>query len=311
MSTIILHHYPLSPYSEKARLAMGLKGLSWGSVEIPIWTPRPKLTPMTGGYRRTPILQVDAEFYCDTLLILSVLEKLGDSGSLYPDSQAAMARAFGWWFEKGSFMNSVCLTLGNLEGKLPQELIDERKPFFGVSIEPAELRPRRGTYLQRFNAHLAWLADLLGDGRAFILGASPSAADLSAYHPIWFARQNAGPEITDLLSFSNVVGPWYDRVSAIGHGKPVDMTPDQAIEAARSAKPRDLDDWSPEARDVGLQRGAWVSVTPDDYGNPVAGQLLAWGADEVVLRHEDPSVGSVNLHFPRVGFDVVQQQRAA
>ena len=51
MPEIILHHYPLSPYSEKVRLALGLKGVSWNSVEIPVWTPRPKLTPMTGGYR--------------------------------------------------------------------------------------------------------------------------------------------------------------------------------------------------------------------------------------------------------------------
>jgi glutathione S-transferase len=52
-------------------------------------------------------------------------------------------------------------------------------------------------------------------------------------------------------------------------------------------------------------------VTPDDYGNPVAGRLFAWSADEVVLRHEDASVGAVNLHFPRVGFDVVPAQRLA
>ena len=55
MSQVILHHYPLSPYSEKIRLALGLKGATWNSVEIPVWTPRPKLTPMTGGYRRTAI----------------------------------------------------------------------------------------------------------------------------------------------------------------------------------------------------------------------------------------------------------------
>src|SRR5262245_61925250 len=155
VSDLILHHYPLSPYSEKARLAMGLKGLSWNSVEIPVWTPRPKLTPMTGGYRRTPILQIGADFYCDTLLILAVLEKQGTAGSLYPSLQAGLTRAFGWWIEKGSFMNAVCLTLGNLGGKLPQELIDERRPFFGVSIDPADLLPKRGTYLQRFNAHIA------------------------------------------------------------------------------------------------------------------------------------------------------------
>jgi glutathione S-transferase len=311
VSAIILHHYPLSPYSEKARLAMGLKALSWNSVEIPVWTPRPKLTPMTGGYRRTPILQIGADFYCDTLLILAVLDKQGTVGSLYPTVQAGLARAFGWWIEKGSFINAVCLTLGNLGGKLPQELIDERRPFFGLSIDPADLLPKRNLYLQRFNAHLAWLADLLGDGRNFILGAEPSAADLSAYHPIWFARQNGGPEITELLSFSSVVGPWYDRVAAIGHGRPTEMTPERAIEAARLEEPRELEDWSAEAQNVGLRRGDWVNVTPDDYGNPVAGRLLALSADEVVLRHEDPSVGAVNLHFPRVGFDVVPEQRLA
>jgi glutathione S-transferase len=266
---------------------------------------------MTGGYRRTPILQIGADFYCDTLLILAVLDKQGNAGSLYPDGQAGLARAFGWWIEKGSFMNAVCLTLGNLGGKLPQELIDERRPFFGVTIDPADLLPKRGMYLQRFNAHTAWLADLLSDGRRFILGSNPSAADLSAYHPIWFARQNGGPEITELLSFSNVVGPWYDRVAAIGHGKPTEMTPEQAISAAHSATPSDLDDWSTEAQHVGLRRGDWVSVTPDDYGNPVVGRLLAWSPEEVVLRHEDPSVGAVNLHFPRVGFDVVAEQRLA
>src|SRR5258706_2134759 len=190
MSETILHHYQLSPYSEKIRLALGLKGLNWSSVEIPIWTPRPKLTPMTGGYRRTPILQIGADFYCDTLLILGVLEKRGSTGSLYPSGQEGVARAFGWWIEKGSFMNAVCLTLGNLGGKLPQELIDERRPFFNVSIDPAELLPKRATYLQRFNAHIAWLAEVLGDGRKFLLRATPTAADLSSYHPLWLAHPN-------------------------------------------------------------------------------------------------------------------------
>lgn len=311
MSALILHHYPLSPYSEKVRLAMGLKGLSWNSVEIPIWTPRPKLTPMTGGYRRTPILQIGAEFYCDTLLILSVLDKAGGSGSLYPAGQAGLARAVGWWIEKSSFMNAVCLTIGNMAGKLPQELIDERRPFFGVNLDPAELAPRRGTYLQRFNAQIAWLADLLKDGRPFILGDKPSAADLSAYHPIWFTQQNAGPEITGLLSQSSLVGPWFARVAALGHGKPAEMTADEAVEVAKLNRPRDVEDWSAEAAHCGLQRGDWVSVTPDDYGNAVVGQLIAWRDDEVVLRHEDPSVGGVNLHFPRAGFDVVPQPRKA
>lgn len=254
MSQIILHHYPLSPYSEKTRLALGLKNMSWSSVEIPVWTPRPKLTPMTGGYRRTPILQIGAEFYCDTLLILRTIEKLGTSGALYPKGQEGLAKAFGWWIEKGSFFNAVCLTLGNMPG-LPQELIDERRPLFRVNIDPNELRPKRPLYLQRFDAHLAWLAEVLADGRRFVLGAESSAADLSAYHPIWFARQNGGSEVNDLIAFASVIDPWFKRVAAIGHGKSSEMTPDRAIEVAKTNEPSDPDDWLSEAQNVNVQRG--------------------------------------------------------
>ena len=310
MPEIILHHYPLSPYSEKTRLALGLKGVTWNSVEIPVWTPRPKLTPMTGGYRRTPILQIGAEFYCDTLHILGAVEGLGSSGSLYPKGQEGLAKAMGWWIEKGSFFNAVCLTIGNMPG-LPQELIDERRPLFRVNLDPKELKSKRALYLQRVNAHAAWLAEVLSDDRKFILGAEPSAADLSAYHPLWFARQNGGTEVNELISFASVIDPWYRRVAAIGHGSYSEMTPDQAIEVARDDTPSEPSEWSPEALNVGLKRGDWVSVTPDDYGNPVYGSLLSWTNNEVILRHEDPSVGKVNLRFPRVGFDTAPAAKQA
>jgi glutathione S-transferase len=312
MPEIILHHYQLSPYSEKVRLALGLKGLSWRSVDVPVWTPRPMLTPMTGGYRRIPILQVGAEFYCDTLLILRVIEELDGSNKLYPAGQEGMVKALCWWIEKSSFMNAVCLTIGNMEGKLPNELIEERRPFFGVDLDPGVLLPKRGTFVQRVNAHMHWLGEILADDRKFIFGEKATAADLAAYHPIWFARQNGGPEIEALLPVV-AVGPWYDRVAAIGHGSVTDLTSEEAIEIAKKAQPSEPKDWSPEGEDADLKPGDWVSVTPDDYGNPVFGRLLAWKAEEVVIRHEDPSVGHVNLHFPLAGFDVrpEQQKKAA
>jgi glutathione S-transferase len=208
-------------------------------------------------------------------------------------------------------MNTVCLTIGNMGGKIPQELVDERRPLFRVNLDPQALLPKRAMYLQRVNSHLVWLAETLSDGRQFILGRDPCAADLSAYHPIWFARQNGGPEITELIGFPDIVDLWYARVAALGHGKHTDMTPDEAISVAHVNQPSEPDGWSPEAHDVGLQRGDWVSVTPDDYGNPVHGTILAWTADEIAIRHEDPSIGKVNVHFPRVGFDVAPAKRLA
>ena len=303
MSQVILHHYQLSPYSEKTRLAMGLKKVAWNSVDIPIWTPRPKLTPMTGGYRRTPIAQVGAEFYCDSLHIFQLLEQLGGAGRLYPPGQKSLAKAIGWWFEKSSFFNAVSVAMGGMEG-VPQELIDERLPLFGVNIDPEVLRPERAKYLQRVDAHLQWIDDLLSDGRNFLLGAEPSAADLSVYHPLWFVRQNGGDEVNELVNRSTAIDVWYERVAAIGHGDFIELTADQAIDAARESDPSEPDEWSREAERVGLHRGDKITVTPDDYGNPVYGTLIAWAENRVVLRHEDPSVGKVNLHFPRVGFDV-------
>jgi len=76
MSEIILHHYPPSPVSEKIRTGPGLKQLSWRSVEQSRLPDRPELFAMTGGYRRIPVMQLGADIYCDSLCILTELERL-------------------------------------------------------------------------------------------------------------------------------------------------------------------------------------------------------------------------------------------
>ena len=93
MADLILHHYDLSPFSEKVRLAFGLKGLDWRSVDIPIWPPRPDTVPLTAGYRRVPVLQVGADVYCDTLLILREIDRRFPEPSLYPDGSRALTAA--------------------------------------------------------------------------------------------------------------------------------------------------------------------------------------------------------------------------
>ena len=55
---LILHHYAMSPFAEKIRAILGYKGLSWRSVDIPVVMPKPDLTALTGGYRKTPVLQI-------------------------------------------------------------------------------------------------------------------------------------------------------------------------------------------------------------------------------------------------------------
>ena len=79
MPDIILHQYATSPFSEKIRLVLGAKGLTWNAVEIPPILPKPDLLALTGGYRRTPVMQIGADIYCDTALICDVLDRLAAS----------------------------------------------------------------------------------------------------------------------------------------------------------------------------------------------------------------------------------------
>lgn len=303
MSDIILHHYPLSPFSEKVRIALGLKGAAYKSVTIPVWMPKPDLTPLTGGYRRAPVMQVGADVYCDTLLILRVIERLHPSPSLYPGG-AGLVSALGWWAEKFTFVPSVCLTASLIGEHFPPALIEERKPFFGIDLSKEATLPRQRLDRQRLHAHLTWLAQMLRDGRAFLLGEAASAADLSAYHPIWFALKNAGAAAEAMLPMAPLRA-WYDRVAGIGHGRPEPMEAVAALEVAKNADPARLTLGDGANDPSGCSIGEHVTVTADDTGrDPVTGELVACDAEEIVVRHSDPRVGDVHLHFPRAGFDM-------
>jgi len=152
---IVLHHYPRSPYSEKVRLALGLKGFSYHSMIVPSWMPKPDLVPLTGGYRRTPVMQVGADVFCDTLAILREIERLRPAPSLFPGGSAAVATALGWGLERSLFPPAVGVTVGLHGESYPRVLIEDRLPFFGFSIEPAEVLARQALFVDRLNAQFA------------------------------------------------------------------------------------------------------------------------------------------------------------
>jgi glutathione S-transferase len=68
-NTLILHHYEMSPFSEKVRAMLGYCHLEWQSVLTTAMPPRPLLFPLAGGYRRIPVAQVGADIFCDTRII--------------------------------------------------------------------------------------------------------------------------------------------------------------------------------------------------------------------------------------------------
>jgi glutathione S-transferase len=302
MDDIVLHHYPTSTFSERVRLAFGLKQLAWRSVAIPPAMPKPDLLPLTGGYRRTPVMQIGADIYCDTQLILRKIESLHPEPSLYPDGSEGIVLALAWWADKTIFAPALGVVADTIGEKIPPAFVAERKAF-GFPLAREDVAPWIHRHLQQGAAHLVWLARMLSDGRPFLLH-RPSAADLAAYCPLWLLHHQGGPEAEAKLPLAPLRG-WFDRVAAIGHGRPTEMSASDALGVALRSQPQ-----APaiprDADPSGLKAGAAVIVTPDDTGrDPVRGTLLAADAEELVIRSSHPRVGEINIHFPRAGFDIV------
>ena len=96
-AAVILHQYDLSPFSEKIRKILGYKNAPWHAVTQSMWLPRPHLTPMTGAFRRIPVLQIGADLYCDTRLIARKLDALFPDPPLVPPGLEAASGDLAWF----------------------------------------------------------------------------------------------------------------------------------------------------------------------------------------------------------------------
>jgi glutathione S-transferase len=310
MNTPILHHYAFSTFSEKVRVALGLKGLAYGSVDIAGMPPRPLLEPLTGGYRRAPVLQIGADIYCDTHLILPTLERLfpaPDWPGLYPAEMEGVARALSFAWDRAMWIPSIGVLTHFIGEHIPPEFIKDRKEgYLYIDISKEAMAPDLPLYRQRLTAHYALLKTQLADGRAFFFGDRPSALDLTCYQTIFLLRKNCPPEVDTMLAIDGPLTAWYERITALGHGKPAAMSAEEAFAIARAARPVAVTHLRPDGDPNGLRAGMTVTVTPDDNARvPVTGTLVAASDLEVVIHRHDAQAGDLHIHFPRLGFDVL------
>ncbi|MDI2593924.1 glutathione S-transferase family protein [Pseudomonas sp. N3-W] len=306
MSHLILHNYPTSPFAEKARLLLGFKGLSWRSVKISPVMPKPDLTALTGGYRKTPVLQIGADIYCDTALIARRLEQEKTLPAFFPEGQEMVVASFAAWVDSVVFQHAVSLvfqpeSVAVRFGKLPPEAIkaflaDRAGLFSGGSatrLSAEQARHQWPTIMGRLEQQLQREQ---GD---FLFGEA-SIADFSLAHCLWFLK--ATPVTSPLVDAYPAVLAWFGRVMGFGHGAFSEMTAEEALEVSRHATPAVLPDES-FVEPNGFKVGQPVVIAATDYGvDPVAGELLFAGREELIVRREDERAGLVHVHFPRFGF---------
>ncbi len=302
MSEIILHHYDLSPYAEKIRLALGRKSLPWRSVATPMVMPKPDHVELTGGYRRVPVLQIGADIYCDTHCIARALDRLFPDPPLSPRGQEGVEHALSRWAET-TFMLGVHAIFG-LGGVFSAEFVeDRRKTMVPPGMNLDSLKVVVPTRMLQIRANLDRLEQLLSDGRAFLLGSEPSLADLSAYHPLLLI--GAHPRLAALLAPLRRVAAWAERVRGIGHGKSTPLSSTEAIAIARAAQPAAFE--GEPVLPEGMQLGDRVLILADEYGSGnVAGTLAASGLYEIAVRRQSERAGELVVHFPREDYSVVK-----
>ena len=306
MPDILFHQYDSSPFSEKVRVCLGIKQLAWGAVDQPVIMPKPELVALTGGYRRIPVMQIGADIYCDSMLIVRELERRYPEPTLFPGGDRGLAYANALWSDRAVFMAAVAIIFGGLGDKVPPAFIADRTALSGRSFDFAAMRVAAPHMEMQMRAHIALLSEQLADGRAFLTGDRPGLVDANAYYNLWFIR-SAFPPATSLFESTPHVPEWMEKVRAIGHGERSAVSREAALAIARSTEPL-AGTIAPQ--DVALA-GKQITVAAEDYGrDPVHGVLVGSSEHYVALRRDDPLAGEVVIHFPRIGFTVESRRDA-
>lgn len=271
--------------------------------------PKPDLMALTGGYRKTPVMQVGADVYCDSALICRLIDRAYPSDSVYPAAQAAALGAAAHWTDTFLFKVSVAVAF-QPKALAGNELFSDQSAAAAFMADRAELT--KGSTELSIDLAIAmphWLLhmrrlDTQLSSCEFLGGEKPSILDFSTYHCCWFVYKNDVLK-PDLEPFPAITA-WMSRMAAFGHGEAKPTSGEAAVAIAQSSEIST----AAKATDFGdsqLKIGSSVQVMPIDYGfQPTQGQLLLASSEEIVVQRTDQRAGPVAVHFPRLGFQVTE-----
>lgn len=300
----ILHHFPQSLASERIRVALGIKQLTYSSVTVPMLPPKPSLTPLTGGYRRTPVLQLGADIYCDTRAILDALDRHWPEPSLTDGRNSGLGQIIGRWSDGPLFRLTLQLVIGENYDSLSDDYLEDRRLLFFPECDAlSSFKGLVGHFSSQLVAELNWLDEALSDGSEYLLGDRPGLSDIYAYNAVWFLRHRWSEGPKKLAMFPNLIA-WEHRINSIGHGHPRPIDAQGALACARSAQPSKNE--KKKLLDDAWSYGDLATVVPDlGASDPtVFGSIEFLDVNSVALWHENEVVGQIVTWFPRTGYRI-------
>ncbi|MEM9739379.1 MAG: glutathione S-transferase [Pseudomonadota bacterium] len=306
--SIILHQYGTSPFSEKIRLALRMKNLAWASVDVPVILPKPDLMPLSGGYRRTPVMQIGADIYCDTAMILMELERRFPMPALNLPGHEGLSKMVAHWADRIWFQVSVGVIFGAVGDQVPDAFKLDRAAMSGRPFDTDAMAAAAPMLRDQWRGHLMQLEERLRGGRGagsgkWIISTKAGLVDVHAHMNIWFVHQHVPDFVEDCFKGSPLTRDWFSRMGEIQGQTPEAVTSQVALEIAKPAGPRlkaaTVDGLEPQS----LVLGERVAVAPDDYGKDwVEGDLVHADSQYIILQRVDPAVETLHIHFPRTGF---------
>ena len=299
-NALILHQYDISPFSQKAQKMMGLKGLDWLSVEMPLIAPKPDVEALTGGYRGTPILQVGADVFIDNWMIARALDNSAPAAPLNPRGPLQAAALYAWCERLFiPLLHSAFATYKNQWE--PDFLADRKRVFPDVDFDSLHIAdPDRRSQV---NAFLGEAAAQLGRGVPFLGGKTPDSGDVHVWGMIWMIY-SALPDLVPLVERYGEIMDWHGRMERLGRGGRTDVTFDTAWDALRAGHFQPLPD-TPMTEPLRDWVGARVEVSAGSADRGMAtGRLIAVDQHQVVIATTPLGGAEAHVWFPRFGYHV-------
>ena len=307
MSEFILHHYWPSPFAHKIRLAFGLAGVEWNSVEIPRIPPKPNLMPLTAGYRRTPVLQIGADVYCDTQNIICAIGNEGYCEKLFPENCKIKALVFSSWIDETVFELAARIVITNSIISAPKEFIQDRGDlYFEKGWSPKKLYASLPSVILQFEAKLKLIDDILEDSKN-IISNKLSYADISVGYLLWFirGRWKNGPNILNkyknLLRLEAHINRLNDKYVY------KDMSDVEALKFAYECTPTSpVGINSNICTDLKVNHNVKIKPAGESSDPTVSGNLRYLDSSSIAIDHHSDETGNIAIHFPVSGYEILK-----
>ena len=301
--TLTLHQYDISPFSQKAQKMMGLKELSWQSVEMPMIAPKPDVEALTGGYRGTPVLQIGRDVFIDNWMIARALDEFDASGPAINAQGGLREAALYAWGER-LFTPLLHAALAAYQSEWDADFLADRKRVFPdvdfdtLDVSDPDRRSQVRAYLGTVEAQLGLDQDFLG-------GAQADSCDIHVWGMVWMIH-SALPALMPIVETFPRLTDWYERVSALGTGDREDVKIDVAWKSLKDGPARPLPD-TPDQEPLAPWVGEVVDIAAGsaDRGS-ASGRLLAVDHEQVVLGVEPLAGEAAQVWFPRFGYHLKQ-----